>query len=350
MNIQKQGFGKTQSGKAVDLYTLTNVNGSQVKITNFGGIIVSLSVPDRNGKSGDVVLGHDTLEPYFENSPYFGAIVGRYCNRIAKGRFKLNGTAYTLATNNNENHLHGGNIGFNKVIWDAQEIRKSDSVGLELYYISKDGEEGYPGNLSVSVKYLWTNDNELRIEYFAVTDKPTVVNLTHHSYFNLVCKGDILNHVLKIYADRIIAVDQSLIPTGEMAKISGTPFDFTEPVAIGSRITQDNEQLKLGRGYDHTWVLNDSKDTLKPAASLYDPKSGRFMEVFTTEPGVQFYSGNFLDGTIAGKNGTVYNERSGLCLETQHFPDSPNQPEFPSTTLRASEEYFTTTVYKFLTK
>jgi aldose 1-epimerase len=350
INIEKQVFAKMQSGKSIDLYTLTNANGSKVKITNYGGIVVSLIVPDRNGESGDVVLGHDILEPYFNNINYFGAIIGRYGNRIAKGKFDLNGTKYTLATNNNENHLHGGNVGFDKVIWDVNETGQPNAQGLELHYLSKDGEEGYPGNLSVTVRYLCTNDNELRIEYSAITDKPTVINLTHHSFFNLACKGNILNHTLTIYADRFLPVNKGLIPTGELAKVNGTPFDFTKSVAIGYRIPEQNEQLGFGGGYDHTWALNDSKDSLKKAAELYDPETGRFMEVFTTEPGVQFYSGNFLDGKITGKKGIVYHKRTGLCLETQHFPNSPNQPEFPTTTLNPSEEYFTTTIYKFSTK
>lgn len=350
IDITKGQYGKTQDGKTVDIYTLTNANGCEVKITNYGGIVVSLTVPDKNGQLGDVVLGYDSLDEYIKNNPYFGALIGRYGNRIGKGQFKLDGQTYTLAKNDGDNHLHGGNVGFDKVVWDAKEIRESGAVGLELTYLSKDGEEGYPGNLTATVKYIWTNKNELKIEYTATTDKTTVVNLTHHSYFNLAGKGDILSHELMIKADKFTPVDEGLIPTGELRDVSGTPFDFTKATAIGARIEADNEQLKFGKGYDHNWVLNDYDGKMQTVASLYEPTTGRLMEIITTEPGLQFYSGNFLDGTITGKAGVVYNFRTGLCLETQHFPDSPNKPEFPSTTLKPGEKYSTTTIYKFTIK
>jgi len=343
-------FGITPDGKKVDIYTLKNTNGCVVKITNYGGIVVSLTVPDKDGNIGDVVLGYDNLDDYIKNNPYFGALVGRYGNRIGNAKFVLNGQTYTLAANNDGNHLHGGIVGFDKVVWDAKEIQQADAVGLELSYLSKDGEEGYPGNLNVHVTYLWTNDNELKIDYAATTDKDTVINLTHHSYFNLACKGDILSHELMIDADQFTPVDKGLIPTGRMSGVKGTPMDFTKPTAIGARIDQDDEQLKFVLGYDHNWVINNYDGTLKMAACLSESTTGRVMEVYTTEPGMQFYSGNFLDGTITGKGGTVYQHRTGLCLETQHFPDSPNKPRFPSTTLKPGEKYATTTIYKFKTK
>ena len=350
MNITKENFGTTPDGKAVDIYTLVNANGCEIAITNYGGIIVSLKVPDKNGQLGDVVLGYKTLNQYIENNPFFGALIGRYGNRIAKGKFVLNGTTYTLATNNGENHLHGGDVGFDKVVWNAKEIHEADAVGLEMTYLSKDGEEGYPGNLSITVKYLWTNDNELKIEYAATTDKTTVVNMTSHSYFNLACTGDILNHELMIDADRFTPVDDGLIPTGELRSVTGTPFDFTTPTAIGAGIKDENEQLKLGNGYDHNWVLNNYDGSIQTVAVLYEPTTGRVMEVSSNEPGLQFYSGNFLDETMIGKDGSPYSQGAGLCLETQHFPDSPNQSEFPSTILEPGEKYSTTTIYKFSTK
>ncbi len=350
MNISKEPFGTTKSDEKVDVYTLTNNKGCTIKITNYGGIVTSLTVPDRTGKLCDIVLGHDNLDGYGNNSPYFGALIGRYGNRIAKGKFTLNGQTYTLATNNNLNHLHGGDVGFDKVVWQAKEIKQSDAVGLELTYLSKDGEEGYPGNLSVTVKYLWTNKNELKINYEATTDKPTVVNLTNHAYFNLACTGDILDHELMINADKFTPVDDGLIPTGELRSVKDTVFDFTKPTAIGARINKDDEQLKFGTGYDHNFVLNNYNGSLKLAATVYEPTTGRVIEVLTTEPGIQFYSGNFLDGTITGKAGVVYKQRTGFCLETQHFPDSPNEPKFPSTVLKPGEKYKTTTVYKFSTK
>ena len=350
MNIMKQEFGKTKEGKAVDIYTLVNDNNGEIRITNYGGIIVSLKVPDKNGQIDDVVLGYNTLTEYMENSPYFGALIGRYGNRIAKGTFELNGKKYTMAINNGPNHLHGGIVGFDKVVWNVKEIQLDNAIGLELSYLSKDGEEGYPGNLNVTVKYLWTNDNELTIEYAAATDKTTVVNLTSHSYFNLAGKGDNLNHEMMIDADKFTPVDDGLIPTGEFQSVEGTPFDFTSPTKIGARIDEDNEQLKYGQGYDHNFVINDYDGTLRKIVSVYEPMSGRLMEVSTTEPGVQFYSGNYINESMVGKEGLPYKARSGFCLETQHFPDSPNQPDFPTTTLEPGQKYSTTTVYKFSTK
>jgi aldose 1-epimerase len=348
--IQKQPFGKTADNQAVDLYTLTNVNGVEAKITNYGGLLISLKVPDRQGKLGDIVLGYDHLEGYLKSTPFFGALVGRYGNRIAKGKFTLNGKEYKLAQNNGENHLHGGIKGFDKVLWQALEVKEKNGVGLKLSYVSKDGEEGYPGNLSVTVVYTLTDQNELKIDYTATTDQDTVVNLTHHSYFNLAGSGSILNHEMMINADKFTPVDQGLIPTGELRSVKGTPMDFTKPVAIGARIEQPYDQLVIGRGYDHNFVLNGAMGKLKLAARVYEAQSGRVMEVYTREPGVQFYTGNFLDGSIKGKGEQVYQQRYGFCLETQHFPDSPNHPEFPSTVLKKGQRYATTTIYKFSTK
>ena len=350
--MKKEAFGKTAEGTPVELYTLTNAHGVEAKIMTYGGIVVSLKVPDRNGTLGDVVLGFDTLDDYLKNnSPYFGALIGRFGNRIAKGKFTLNGVEYTLAKNNGENHLHGGLRGFDKVVWKATPLNGRGGKSLKLTYLSKDGEEGYPGNLSVTVVYSLTNRNELKIEYTATTDKDTVLNLTHHSYFNLAGAGtgDILGHEMHINADRFVAIaDSGAIPTGELRSVKGTPMDFIKPVAVGARINQDDEQIRFGRGYDHTWVLNKNRaggPTL--AARVYEAKTGRVMEVYTTEPGVQFYTGNFLDGTQTGKGGKVYNQRYGFCLETQHFPDSPNQPKFPSTVLKPGRKYTQTTSYKF---
>jgi len=352
MKIEKKLFGKTPEGMPVDLYTLTNANGMQVKITNYGGIITNIFVPDKNGLLGDVVLGYDNLDDYIKNNPYFGCIVGRYANRIAKGQFTIDSKTYTLAKNNGPNHLHGGIKGFDKVVWEAREIKGEDFVGLALKYLSRDGEEGYPGNLSVKVTYKLTNDNELRIDYQATTDKKTIVNLTNHSYFNLRDAGasSILDHVLMINADKFTPVDETLIPTGELRSVEGTPFDFRQPHQIGERINADDEQIKFGGGYDHNFVLNGQTGELRLAAKVFEPKTGRVLEVFTTEPGVQFYSGNFLDGTITGKYGTVYKHRHGFCLETQHYPDSPNHPDFPSVVLNPGEKYQTSTIFKFSVK
>src|SRR4030042_144221 len=338
-SVRKEPFG-TVGGKPVNLYTLTNKNGLVAKITNYGGIVTSLMFPDRNGNLGDIVLGYDNVDSYVKNNPYFGALIGRYGNRIGKAKFTLDGKEYSLAVNNGENTLHGGLKGYDKVIWNAKELKTKEGVGLEFTYLSPDGEEGYPGNLSIKVDYILTNRNELKIDYFATTDKKTVVNLTHHSYFNLAGGGTILDHRLMLKANKFTPVDKGLIPTGELRSVKGTPFDFTKPTAIGARIDQDDEQLRFGGGYDHNWVLNKSRSgVMSLAASLYDPKSGRFMEILTTEPAIQFYSGNFLDGTITGKRGQVYPYRSGLCLETQHYPDSPNKPQFPSTVLNPGKEY-----------
>ncbi len=346
----KRAFGKTGDGKQVDLYVLTNKNGVEVDITNFGAAVVSLKVPDRHGKTDDVVLGYDDLDGYLHDKSYFGATVGCYANRIAHGKFTLNGTTYTLAKNDGENYLHGGVRGFNKVVWEAKDVSTAGAAALQLNYLSKDGEEGYPGNLSVQVTYTLTNNNELKIDYSATTDKDTVLNLTHHSYFNLAGqgKGDILQHQLLLHASLFTPVDATLIPTGEIRSVKGTPLDFASATAIGSRIGQDDEQLKLGHGYDHNFVL-DSGTGGAPvlAAQVYEPSSGRVMEVWTTQPGVQFYSGNFLDDTIRGKSGSTYRRRAAFCLETQHFPDSPNKPNFPSTILKPGSQFKSSTTYKF---
>jgi aldose 1-epimerase len=349
MDIRKQAFGQTPDGAPADLYTLTNANGLVAQISNYGGIMVSLTVPDRDGKQEDVVLGFDTLEGYARHNLYFGCVVGRYANRIAGGRFTLDGVEYTLAQNDGDNHLHGGIRGFDKVVWEAEAIEGSDGMGLALTYLSADGEEGYPGNLSVKVVYTLTNDDALQIEYLATTDKATVVNLTNHSYFKLdgARSENTLGHVLMINADRFTPVDETLIPTGELRSVKGTPMDFTQPTVIGARIEQDDEQLRLGNGYDHNWVLNHGGGSLALAARVYEPVTGRAMEVHTTEPGLQFYTGNFLDGSATGKGGRVYNKRHALCLETQHFPDSPNQAHFPSPILRPGETYEQTTLYRF---
>ncbi len=350
--VTKEGFGKTPDGQDADIYTLTNSGGAEVKITNYGGIVTSLRVPDRNGKLDDIVLGFDNLDAYLKGHAYFGAIIGRYGNRIAKGRFTLHGVEYKLAVNNGENHLHGGTKGFDKVVWNAKPRKVANGAALELTYLNKDGEEGYPGNLSVKVVYTLTNANELKIDYSATTDKDTVVNLTHHSYFNLAGQGngDILNHRLFVNAARFTPTDAGSIPTGELRSVRGTPFDFTRATTIGARINQDYEQLRLGKGYDHNFVLNGKIGTLRRVARVSESTSGRAMEVWTTEPGMQLYSGNFLDGTLTGKDGKVYQQRYGFCLETQHYPDSPNKPKFPTTVLRKGDRYHTITIYKFSPK
>ncbi|MCB9314934.1 MAG: galactose mutarotase [Lewinellaceae bacterium] len=350
-NIQISEFGQTESGPAM-LYTLKNKHGMEVAITNYGGTITRLLVPDKSGKLADIVLGFDKLVDYQNEHPYFGGIIGRYGNRIAKGKFSIDGQEFTLATNNGPNALHGGPMGFHKQLWSAAEITREGYTGLELHRISKDMEEGYPGNLDVTVRYLLNDNNELLIEYEATTDKATVVNLTNHSYFNLT--GDytqtILNHELLIAADRFNPVDSTLIPTGELQSVENSPFDFRNPTAIGARINAEDTQLQYGGGYDHNYVLNRTGQDLELAASVFEPRTGRFMEVLTTEPGIQFYSGNFLDGSNIGKGGVPYKYRTGFCLETQHFPDSPNQSGFPSTLLRPGETYNTSTVYRFSVK
>jgi aldose 1-epimerase len=350
-SITKAAYGTTADGKAVAEYTLTNASGAEVKIITYGGIITSLRVPDRNGNFDNIVLGFNKLSDYETKNPYFGALIGRYGNRIANATFTLDGTDYTLAANNGVNSLHGGNKGFDKVVWAANEVPGDADVGLELSYLSPDAEEGYPGNLSVTVVYTLTADNSIKIDYTATTDKATVVNLTHHSYFNLGGNGSgpIYNEILQINADQYTPVDATLIPTGELADVTGTPFDFREPKTIGAGIRSGDEQVVLGRGYDHNFVLNRADITsLEKAAYLYDPATGRGMEVWTTEPGLQFYTGNFLDGTLVGSSGGMYRQGEGLCLETQHFPDSPNQADFPSTELKPEDTYHTMTVYKFI--
>lgn len=345
--IMRQPFGKTKDGTPVDLYTLKNNKGMEVGICNYGGLIIFLKVPDRSGQFTDVVLGYDKLDDYIKDSPYFGALIGRYGNRIAKGKFTLNGKEYTLAINNDPNALHGGFKGFDKVVWEARLLASFDGPALELKYVSPDGEEGYPGNLAVTVIYTLTADNALKIEYTAVTDKDTVVNLTAHSYFNLAGKGNILNHVVMIPADTFTPVDSTLIPTGELRPVAGTPFDFRTPTAIGARINQDDEQLKFGKGYDHNWVINKQPGELTLMGRVSEPTSGRVLEVWSTEPGLQFYSGNFLNGKNVGKGGWVYNFRNGFCMEPQHFPDSPNKPSFPSVVLKPDQVYQNTIIYKF---
>ena len=350
--IEKSPFGSLPDGKPVDLYTLKNAQGMTIRIMTFGGTIVSWTAPDKNGKYEDITLGCDSLSGYLKGVPYFGALVGRYGNRIAKGKFKIGTTSHTLAVNNIGNHLHGGIKGFDKVIWAATPVN-GEEPSLQLTYLSPDGDEGYPGNLLVEVVYTLQKDNALKIDYKATTDETTVVNLTNHAYFNLTgnMSQPILNHELAIYADKYLPVDKTLIPTGELKPVSGTPFDFTKPFKIGTRINDTSDtQIKYGGGYDHAWILTPSKDSLHLAATLTEPTNGRVMEVFTTEPAIQFYTGNFLDGTIKGKSGTIYNRRTGICLETEHYPDSPNQPKFPTTLLKPNETYHTTTTYKFSVK
>lgn len=350
--IEKVEYGKLPSGQTADLYTLRNAAGMTAKITNYGGIIVSLTAPDRNGKFEDVTLGQDSLAAYAKNNPYFGALIGRYGNRIAKGKFTLEGKPYTLVTNNMGNHLHGGTVGFDKVLWTATPI-DGDEPALKLTYTAKDGEEGYPGNLAVEVTYTLQKDNALKIDYQATTDKPTVVNLTNHSYFNLTggAKGDILNHVVTLNADRFLPVDKTLIPTGKLQPVANTPFDFTEPTVVGTRINDSTDtQIKYGGGYDHAWILSGSGDSLKLAATVYEPTSGRVVEVRTDQPAIQFYTGNFLDGSVMGREGFAYKKRYAICLETEHYPDSPNHPAFPTTELRPGQTYKTTTIYQFSTR
>jgi aldose 1-epimerase len=347
--VEKRSFGTTPQGTAVSLYVLKNASGLEAAITNYGGIVVSLRVPDRQGRVEDVVLGYDSLGGYIGQKAYFGAIIGRYGNRIANGRFSLGGKTYTLARNNGPNHLHGGVHGFHEALWTAAEASTPHGPGVELTYESADGEEGYPGKLKARVTYVLTDQGDLRIDYEATTDKETVVNLTNHSYFNLAGEGDILGHELFIDADRFTPVDATLIPTGELRPVQGTPFDFRKPTAIGARIDAADEQIGHGKGYDHNFVLNGTMGSLRLAARVREPRSGRVMEVLTTEPGIQFYSGNFLDGSIVGKGGKAYPRRAAFCLETQHYPDSPNKPQFPSVALKPGERYQTTTIYRFTT-
>jgi aldose 1-epimerase len=346
--VVKSVFGKTPDGTEVALYTFRNSHGMEVSITPWGATVTAIRVPDRQGKAADVVLGFDSLAGYLGTDPYFGASIGRYGNRIAKGSFKLDGNTYTLARNDGENHLHGGKQGFDKRLWTARELPKP-AAGLELRYVSADGEEGYPGALSVTVTYTLTETNELRIDYRATTDKPTVLNLTNHSYFNLAGGGDVLGHQVQINASRFTPVDSGLIPTGELRGVKGTPFDFTAPHAIGERINASDEQLRFGKGYDHNWVLDGASGAIRLAARVSEPTSGRVMEVLTTEPALQLYTGNFLDGSVHGKGGRAYAYRGAMCLESQHYPDSPNHPAFPTTTLRPGQTYSSTTIYRFST-
>lgn len=349
--MQKEKFGVLPDGREVTKHVLKNKNGVEVHVINYGGIITHLKAPDKSGKLEDIVLGYDSLGGYLKETPYFGAIIGRYGNRIANGKFTLEGKQYTLVQNNNGQHLHGGTKGFDKVFWNISEIDSDSGMAIRLTYLSKDMEEGYPGNLNVTVDYTLTDDNELRFDYTATTDKATVVNLTQHTYFNLSGNAvrDITDHILTLNSDEYLPVSKVLIPTGKPAPVAGTPFDFNTPTRVGLRINEKHEQLKLAGGYDHCWILAGGEG-MKTAGSVYDSISGRTVEVRTTEPGIQFYSGNFLTGSITGKGGVVYKHRYGLCLETQHYPDSPNQPQFPSVVLKPGETYKTQTVYKFGTK
>lgn len=345
--MNKDAFKKRIDKKDVSLFVLKNTSGLVVEITNYGGKVVSLWTPDRQGNYEDIVLGHSSIDDYLNSKEkYFGALIGRYGNRIAKGKFALDGKEYKLAINNGDNHLHGGDSGFDSVVWAAKQI---DDQTLELRYVSKNMEEGYPGNLSVKVLYQLTSNNELKIEYWATSDSPTVLNLTHHSFFNLrgAGSGTINDHLLQINAPYFTPVDQGLIPTGKITTVQNTPFDFQKATAIGARVDDNHEQLKNGSGYDHNFVLNQNLDALNYAAKVIEPTSGRVMEVYTNEPGLQFYGGNFLDGSVLGKNGKQYNFRTAFCLETQHFPDSPNNPHFPSTRLNPEQEYYSVCIYKF---
>jgi len=340
--VDQETFGQTDRGANVDLFTLTNTSGHTVKITNYGGIVTSLLVPDKNGNLEDIVLGFDDFQSYLDGHPYFGAIVGRYANRIAGGMFELKGVLYKLAANDGKNHLHGGIKGFDKVVWNSESFKGKNEVGIKLSYVSKDMEEGYPGNLKVKVIYRLTNENQLMIDYFAETDKACPVNLTHHGYFNLTAgKQNILNHEMMIKASSYVVIDENLIPTGEIRDLIGTEMDFTQPNTVGSRIDQ------IKGGYDHCYVINKKPGQMSLIARVYEQTSGRVMEVYSTEPGVQFYSGNFLDGSIIGKHDIVYNKHFGFCLETQHFPDSPNRENFPTTMLYPGEKYTHSTVYQF---
>ena len=346
-------FGRMPDGTPVEIYTLRNGQGMEARIMTYGGIVQSLKVPDRIGKFDDVVLGYGNLEGYLtNNSPYFGVLIGRYGNRIGDARFTLDGKTYTLTANNGPNSLHGGLRGFDKVVWRAKTWLSPNGLALELAYLSMDGEEGFPGNLKVTAVYSLTDSNELRLDFTATTDKPTVCNLTHHSYFNLRGQGngDILGHEVYINSDKITVVDKELITTGKYAPVQGTPFDFRKSTAIGAHINDPDRQLQYGPGYDHNWVINKTRGQLDLMARVYEPTTGRVMEVWSTEPGLQFYAGNFLDGIITGKGGNVYQRRSGFCLEPQHYPDSPNKPMFPTTELMPGTIYSNTIIYRFLTK
>jgi aldose 1-epimerase len=350
--ISQAPFGNTPDGTPVAIYTLRNSKGMEARIMTYGGIVQSLKVPDKNGKLGDVVLGYDDLDGYLKATPYFGALVGRYGNRIGGAKFTLEGKTYTLATNNGPNSLHGGIKGFDKVVWKATSLMTADGPALQLTYFSKDGEEGFPGNLKVTAVYTLTDDNELRLDFTATTDQPTVCNLTHHSYFNLAGQGngDILGHIVYINADNTTPVDSNLITTGKIKPVDGTPFDFRKPTAIGARINDPDTVLQYGPGYDHNWVINKPMGKLGLQARVYEPATGRVMEVFSTEPGLQFYTGNSLDGSITGKDGKVYQRRTAFCMEPQHYPDSPNKPMFPTTELKPGETYQNTIIYRFYVK
>jgi aldose 1-epimerase len=347
MNLQQQPYGATGGGGYADLFTLTNNQGVSVALTNYGGIITTLHTPDQKGQSGDIVLGYDKLEEYVARNPFFGCLVGRFGNRIGGAQFTLKGKTYTLAKNNGENHLHGGRVGFDKVLWAAEPFSTPTSVGVKLTYTSADGEEGYPGNLAVTVVYSLDDSNEFTTDYSATTDKATIVNLTNHSYFNLAGEGSILNHQMQLNADYFTPVDSTQIPTGEIRSVASTPFDFRTPTAIGERINQADEQLQFGKGYDLNFVVNGTPGELRRAALVSESNSGRTLEVLTTQPGVQFYSGNMLPDELPGKGGQVYTKRSGFCLETQHFPDAPNKPNFASVVLEPGQQYHEVTVWKF---
>ena len=350
-SVVRSAFGRLPEGAEVDLYTLTNAKGMEVRVINYGGIVTAIKVPDRNGTPADVVLGFDSLAGYVKNPPYFGAVVGRYANRIAKAQFALDGKKYKLAATNGPNTLHGGVKGFDKAVWQAEPFDHDGQAGVALTHTSPDGEEGFPGTLSMRVAFTLSDANELSLDYSATTDKPTVLNLTHHDYFNLAGEGsgDVLAHELRINADRFTPVDATLIPTGKLADVAGTPLDFRMLTPIGARIGSDDLQIKLGSGYDHNFVINHQGNDLALAARVEEPSSGRVLEVRTTEPGVQFYSANFLNGNT-GKSGHEYHNRGAFCLETQHYPDSPNHPEFPTTTLRPGEQFHSRTVYTFSVK
>jgi aldose 1-epimerase len=348
--ITKEPFGKTLDGRRVDIYTLRNTNGVEARIMTYGGIVVSFKVPDRKGHFDDVVLGYDSLDGYLTNNPFFGALVGRYGNRIGKAQFTLDGVTYHLAANNGPNSLHGGVKGFDKVLWKGKAVSSPEGPSLELTYVSKDGEEGFPGTLKVKAVYTVTKNNALKLEFTATTDKDTIVNLTHHTYWNFSGKSNILDHQVTINAAKFTPVDENLIPTGELQPVDGTPFDFRYGNPIGSRIEQVNEQIKFGRGYDHNWVIDKPLGQLGLMANVWDPASGRNMEVWSTEPGLQFYTGNFLDGSITGKGGQVYQFRDAFCMEPQHYPDSPNKPAFPSVELKPGEIYHNIIEYKFTVK
>jgi aldose 1-epimerase len=352
VSIEKKEYGTTPAGQKVAVYSLKNQNGMEVNILTYGGIISSIKVPNKAGVFEEVVLGFNNLEQYTKDNPYFGALIGRYGNRIAKGKFTLDGTEYSLAINNTPNALHGGPEGFHRVIWTVEDAKSDEAATLKLKYLSKDGEEGFPGNLTVFVTYTLNDDNSLTVFYEATTDKKTVINLTQHSYFNLSAdfSKPILDHEIKIDGDKIVPINADLIPTGKLLDVLNTPFDFRKPKTIGKQIADKNEQLEKGQGYDHCWVLNHQDKGSRFAASAYDSKSGRLLEVFTDQPGVQLYTGNFLDGTLPFRNGGTYARRTGFCLETQHYPDSPNQKDFPTTVLNLGEIYKTKTTFKFSVK